>query len=214
MAAALKSRLQLAAYKVSTQQIHTPLSELSPLPIQSPSDTISQAIQQFRESTRRQNHTPHHRSSQLERACRRDLRRTRRNKLSTHPATTNQRDLVLHPTFPQTNPLSRTASIVSAIHSDQEGGGLPSPPDSQQTNNSPLFPIEVLNTPAPKPKIRKLKRRRIYNEQNGHLGLSSPPQQAYDRLDITGEWMMEEVEISDVPSSVLRGVEGLWALTG
>jgi len=163
-----------------------------------------------------QKHTPHHRSSQLEIACRRDLRRARRKKLSTLPPTYQryQRLQVLHRTLPQTNPLFRTASIVTTIHSDQEGGGLPSPPDSQQTNNSPLLPVEAPSTPAPKPKIRRLKRRRVYNEQNGHLGLSSPPQQAYDRLDITGEWMIEEVEVGDVPSSVLRGVEGLWALTG
>ena len=49
----------------------------------------------------------------------------------------------------------------------------------------------------------------MYNESNGHLGLSSPPQEAYDPK---GEWYMDEVEVDDVPSSVLRGVEGLWAL--
>ena len=53
-----------------------------------------------------------------------------------------------------------------------------------------------------------------YNEYNGHLGLSSPPQQAYDPLDNAEgqEYYMEDVEVGDVPSSVLRGVEGLWAL--
>jgi hypothetical protein len=50
----------------------------------------------------------------------------------------------------------------------------------------------------------------VYNEFNGHLGLSSPPQQAYDLPQ--DEWYMDEVEVGDVPSSVLRGVEGLWAL--
>lgn len=50
-----------------------------------------------------------------------------------------------------------------------------------------------------------------YNGYNGLLGLSSPPQQAYDPLENEG-YYMEDVEVGDVPSSVLRGVEGLWAL--
>jgi hypothetical protein len=50
-----------------------------------------------------------------------------------------------------------------------------------------------------------------YNENNGHLGFSSPPQQTYDPLEDEG-YFMEDVEVGDVPSSVLRGVEGLWAL--
>jgi hypothetical protein len=50
-----------------------------------------------------------------------------------------------------------------------------------------------------------------YDEYSGHLGLSSPPQQAYDPED-NGRWSMDDVEVGDVPSSVLRGVEGLWAL--
>lgn len=211
----LKSRLQLAAYKVSTQQIHTPLSELSSLPVQSPSDAVSHAIQQFRESTRMQNYAQHYRSRKLEIACRRDSRRARRSK-TTISTLTDQPDLQLQaptPTLPQFYPLSRTVSIMTAIHSDQEDG-LPSPPDSQQANKSPMLLLEAPSTPAPKPKIRKLKRRRVYNEQNGHLGLSSPPQQEYDRPDAPGQWMTEEVEVGDVPSSVLRGVEGLWALTG
>jgi len=54
----------------------------------------------------------------------------------------------------------------------------------------------------------------MYDEFNGHLGLSSPPQQAYDpqETSVRGEWYMDDVEVGDVPSSVLRGVEGLWAL--
>lgn len=72
--------------------------------------------------------------------------------------------------------------------------------------------METPSTPAPKPRIRKIKKRKIYNEYNGHLGLSSPPQQDYDPLENQGEWYMDEVEVGDVPSSVLRGVEGLWAL--
>jgi hypothetical protein len=51
----------------------------------------------------------------------------------------------------------------------------------------------------------------MYDEYSGHLGLSSPPQQAYDPEDY-GRWSMDDVEVGDVPSSVLRGVEGLWAL--
>jgi hypothetical protein len=58
-----------------------------------------------------------------------------------------------------------------------------------------------------------MKMMKKYNEYNGHLGLSSPPQQAYDPLENDAEgYYMEDVEVGDVPSSVLRGVEGLWAL--
>jgi hypothetical protein len=217
IAAALKGRLRLASYKISTQQIHTPLSELSSLPVQSPSDAVSHAIQQFRESTRMQHHTKLSRSSKLEIACRRDSRRTRRIKTSAAPSTSITTDLGIFskkylqlPRLPQPVALSRTVSIMSTIHSEEEAG-LPSPPDSQQTNKSPLLPTEVPSTPAPKPKTRKLKRRRVYTETNGHLGLSSPPQQAYDRPDTTGDWELEVGD--DVPSSVLRGVECLWALT-
>lgn len=214
IAAALKGRLRLASYKISTQQIHTPLSELSSLPTQSPSDAVSQAIQQFRESTRMQHHTKLSRSSKLEIACRRDSRRTRRTKISAS-STTIAADLAKKylqlPRLPQPVALSRTVSMLSTIHSEEDAG-LPSPPDSQQTNKSPLLPTEVPSTPAPKRKTRKLRRRRVYDETNGHLGLSSPPQQAYDRPDVAGDW---EVEVGDdVPSSVLRGVECLWALTG
>lgn len=97
------------------------------------------------------------------------------------------------------------------ISSDQEEPGLPSPPDSQLSKQSS---IEVPTTPAPKPKKRRVTKTKIYNEFNGHLGLSSPPQQAYDpqETSIRGEWYMDDVEVGDVPSSVLRGVEGLWAL--
>jgi len=55
-----------------------------------------------------------------------------------------------------------------------------------------------------------MKKPRTYNEFNGHLGLSSPPQEDYDMQD--GKWFMDEVEVADLPSSVRRGVEGLWAL--
>ena len=51
-----------------------------------------------------------------------------------------------------------------------------------------------------------------YNEYNGHLGLSSPPQQTYDPLEDAEGHYMEDMKVGDVPSSVLRGVEGLWAL--
>jgi len=55
---------------------------------------------------------------------------------------------------------------------------------------------------------------KTYDEFNGHLGLSSPPQQAYDpqETSVRADWYMDDVEVGDVPSSVLRGVEGLWAL--
>ena len=59
-----------------------------------------------------------------------------------------------------------------------------------------------------------MRKTKTYDEFNGHLGLSSPPQQAYDpqETSVRGEWYMGDVEVGDVPSSVLRGVEGLWAL--
>ena len=101
----------------------------------------------------------------------------------------------------------RYPSTITEVPSDQEERGLPSPPDSQPSKTPSN---EIPSTPAPKPKIRKIKKRKVYNEFNGHLGLSSPPQQAYDLPQ--DEWYMDEVEVGDVPSSVLRGVEGLWAL--
>jgi len=57
--------------------------------------------------------------------------------------------------------------------------------------------------------VRKAK---TYDEFTGQLGLSSPPQQAYDPRDNENDWYMDDVGVADVPSSVLRGVEGLWAL--
>ena len=161
--------------------------ELSALSID-PSDSVSKAIQRFRESKTIQDQAEYHRKHRLSTICRRDSRRTRRQKAKG----------VL--------PLTRKPSTIIEIPSDQEEQGLLSPPDSQSRLNI----METPSTPAPKPKIRKLKRRRVYNEHNGHLGLSSPP---YDPSENSEEWYMDDMEVGDVPSSVLRGVEGLWALT-
>jgi hypothetical protein len=105
--------------------------------------------------------------------------------------------------------MTRQPSTILEVPSDQEEPGLPSPPDSQFIK-TPLD--ETPSTPAPKPKTRRIKRTKTYDEYSGHLGLSSPPQQAYDPQEDDGSWYMEDVEVGDVPSSVLRGVEGLWAL--
>jgi len=205
MATLLSNRLRLAAYKVSTQQIHTPVSELAFLPASRPDTSVSQAIQRFRESKKLQDQAKYFRKHRLSTICRRDARRTRRaqkQKQSTTTATqvttTIKPHLVRHP-----------STIMEESGSEQEAG-LPSPPDSQPAK-TPLD--ELPSTPAPKRRTRKMKMMKKYNEYNGHLGLSSPPQQAYDPLENDAEgYYMEDVEVGDVPSSVLRGVEGLWAL--
>ena len=153
------------------------------------SDSVSKAIQRFRESKRIQDQADYFRKHRLSTICRRESRRTRHQKLKPKPR------LITQP------------STITEVPSDQEEPGLPSPPDSQPSR-TPLN--DIPSTPAPKPKIRKIKKTKVYNEYNGHLGLSSPPQQAYDFPQ--GDCYMDEVDIGDVPSSVLRGVEGLWAL--
>jgi len=186
----------LAAYKVSTQQIHTPFSELAALPTDS-SDSVSKAIQRFRESKRIQDQADYYRKHRLATICRRESRRTRHQK---------SKPTIIAPVAQRTR-IIRQPSAITEVPSDQEEPGLPSPPDSEPSK-TPSH--ETPSTPAPKPKTRKFKKRKVYNEYNGHLGFSSPPQQAYDHPQ--GEWYMDEVEVGDVPSSVLRGVEGLWAL--
>ena len=186
----------MAAYKVSTQQIHTPFSELATLPIDS-SDSVSKAIQRFRESKRIQDQADYYRKHRLATICRRESRRTRHQ---------NSKPTIIAPVAQRTR-IIRQPSAITEVPSDQEEPGLPSPPDSEPSKTPSN---ETPSTPAPKPKTRKIKKRKVYNEYNGHLGFSSPPQQAYDHPQ--GEWYMDEVEVGDVPSSVLRGVEGLWAL--
>lgn len=106
--------------------------------------------------------------------------------------------------------LRRYPSTITEVPSDQEERGLLSPPDSQ--NSKTPVHEDGPSTPAPKRKIRRAKRTKTYDEFTGHLGLSSPPQQAYDPQETENSWYMDDVEVGDVPSSVLRGVEGLWAL--
>ena len=185
----------MAAYKVSTQQIHTPFSELAVLPKDS-SDSVSKAIQRFRESKRIQDQAEYYRKHRLATICRRESRRTRHQKL---------KPTIIAPIAQRTR-ITRQPSTITEVPSDQEPG-LPSPPDSEPSKTPSK---DTPSTPAPKPKTRKITKRKVYNEYNGHLGLSSPPQQAYDLAQ--DEWCMDEVEVGDVPSSVLRGVEGLWAL--
>ena len=202
MATVLSARLRLAAYKVTTQQIHTPFSELAPLRTDS-HDSVSQAIQRFHESKRLQERAEFYRSHRLDTTCRRESWRTRHAKSSSslRSSTFATRHSSLDTRVPY------PPSTIIEVPSDQEGLGLPSPPDSLQSVTVDKVPC----TPAPKRKIRKMKKAKRYNEFNGHLGLSSPPQEAYDRQE-EQEWVMEDVEVGDVPSSVLRGVEGLWAL--
>lgn len=95
------------------------------------------------------------------------------------------------------------------VSSESEERGLPSPPVSQKSNI--LSNEEGPSTPAPKKKIRRARKMKTYDEFTGHLGLSSPPQQVYDPRDGENEWSVDDV-VGDVPSSVMRGVEGLWAL--
>lgn len=202
MATVLSARLRLAAYKVTTQQIHAPFSELALLPTDS-QDSVSQAIQRFRESKRLQEKTEFYRNHRLDTTCRRESWRARHAKStsSLRPSTFTTHHSSLDTRVPH------LPSTIIEVPSDQEGPGLPSPPDSLQS----IAVNKVPRTPAPKRKIRKMKKTKRYNEFNGHLGLSSPPQEAYDRQE-EQEWVMEDVEVGDVPSSVLRGVEGLWAL--
>jgi hypothetical protein len=199
IAALLSSRLRLAAYKVSSQQIHTPLSDLAVLPADTGDKSVSLAIQRFRESKQIQDKAEYFRKHRLSTICRRESRRTRHEKKSKRKQP---------PTFPSTmakrTRLIRQPSTITEVPSDQEERGLPSPPDSQ--------PSKTPSTPAPKTKIRAAKRKATYDEYNGHLGLSSPPQQAYDPQENGRDWYMDDVEVGDVPSSVLRGVQGLWAL--
>jgi hypothetical protein len=201
-------RLQLATYKVTTQQIHTPFAEVAALPVAT-ADSVSHAIQRFRESKEIQDQADYYRQRRLSTICRREARRTRHEKSTAMSPQQPQPQ----PTIPIPRPsnLTRKPSTIAEIPSDQEDPGLPSPPDSQLSKQSL---IEVPTTPAPKLKKRRVRKRKTYDEFNGHLGLSSPPQQAYDpqETSVRGEWYMDDVEVGDVPSSVLRGVEGLWAL--
>src|SRR5277367_989843 len=204
-------RLRLATHKVTTQQIHTPFAELAALPIET-SDSVSHAIQRFRESKEIQDQAEYYRQRRLSTICRRESRRTRQAKSTMSP----QQPPTTVPTvapmpIPRPLILIRKPSTIAEIPSDQEEPGLPSPPDSQPSKQSL---IEVPTTPAPKPKKRRVRKMKTYDEFNGHLGLSSPPQQAYDpqETSVRADWYMDDVEVGDVPSSVLRGVEGLWAL--
>jgi|SRR5579859_5336744 hypothetical protein len=187
----------MAAYKVSTHQIHTPFNELASQPSTCTDTSVSLAIQRFHKSKKIQDQAQFFRAHRLSTICRRESRRVRRLQISTNSSK------------PQVKPqlIRQPSTITEEISSDQEAG-LPSPPDSQPAK-TPLD--ELPSTPAPKRRIRRMKVTKNYNGYNGHLGLSSPPQQAYDPLENEG-YYMEDVEVGDVPSSVLRGVEGLWAL--
>jgi hypothetical protein len=192
----------LASYKISTQQIHTPFSELSALPIDS-QDPVSQAIQRFKESKILEDRADYYRQRRLATICRREARRTR------HAKSTNPPPKSMSSTTSQRRGLIRCPSTIIELPSDKEEAGLPSPPDSQSSKPQIKEPP---STPAPKLKIRRATKTKTYDESNGQLGLSSPPQQRYDPQENQEEWYMDEVEVGDVPSSVLRGVEGLWAL--
>jgi hypothetical protein len=193
---------------VSTQQIHSSLTELAALPSDS-SDPVSQAIQRFRESKRIEDQAEYFRTHRLATTCRRESRRMRHAKSTkTVPPITVTSQTSIPINLAQRTRLIRQPSTIVEIPSDQEEPGLPSPPDSQLSKPS----IELPSTPPPKSKNRRIAKTKQYNEYNGHLGFSSPPQQPYDRQENERQWYMDDVEVGDVPSSVLRGVEGLWAL--
>lgn len=220
MARLLSDRLHLAAYKVQTHQTHTPLAELSAMSVES-NDAVSTAITRFQESKKSQELADYYRKHRLSTICRRESRKLKTQKsqspqqtlvtTSTITTTTTTRTTTSIPVVKsmQAPSLTRVPSTILEVPSDQEEPQLPSPPDSQSSKPPP--PIDLPSTPAPKRKIRRLKKNKIYNEHNGHLGLSSPPQQEYDPTE-DSQWNIDDVEVADVPSSVLRGVEGLWAL--
>jgi len=206
-------RLQLATYKVKTDQVHTPFSELASSPVET-SNSVSHAIQRFRKGKEIQDQAEYYRQRRLSTICRREARRTRHEKSTMslqQPSTVTTVPTTAPIDIPRPSNLNRKPCTIVEIPSDQEEPCLPSPPDSQLSKQSLM---EVPTTPAPKPKKRRARKTKTYDEFNGHLGLSSPPQQAYDpqETSIRGEWYMDDVEVGDVPSSVLRGVEGLWAL--
>src|SRR5271156_2960663 len=221
MARLLSDRLRLANYKVQTHQTHTPLAELSTMSVDS-NDAVSTAITRFQESKKTQERADYYRKHRLSNVCRRESRKlktlnsqspqqtlvTRATITTTTTTTTTTTSIPVAKTM-QAPSLKRVPSTILEVPSDQEEPQLPSPPDSQSSKPPP--PIDLPSTPAGKRKIRRLRKNKIYNEHNGHLGLSSPPQQEYDPTD-EGQWNMDDVEVTDVPSSVLRGVEGLWAL--
>ena len=175
-------------------------------------DPVSQAIQRFRESKETQNQAEYYRQRRLSTICRREARRMRHAKSTMPPQQRTTTTTSIAPiNIPRAPFLRRKPSTIVEILSDQEELCLPSPPDSQVSKQSL---IEAPATPAPKPKRRRVTKTKTYDEFNGHLGLSSPPQQTYDpqETSVRGEWYMDDDAVWDVPSSVLRGVEGLWAL--
>jgi hypothetical protein len=183
--------------------MHAPLAELSIIPIES-SDCVSKAIQQFRESKTREDQANYYRERRLAKICRRESRQLHERRLA-------DRQLKSTSTFPSGTTLVREHSSISEGGSDKDEPCLPTPPDSQCVR-SQLDCNELPCTPITKPKKKSAKQNRKYNEFGGGLGIDSPPQQRYDPNDNSQQWEMEDVEIGDVPSSVLRGVEGLWAL--
>src|SRR5271155_5360528 len=89
-------RLQLATYKLTTQQIHTPFAEVAALPVET-SDSVSHAIQRFRESKEIQDQADYYRQRRLSTICRRDARRTRLERSTSSP---QQSTITTIPTAP------------------------------------------------------------------------------------------------------------------
>ena len=148
----LSNRLRLAAYKVSTQQIHTPFAELSALPTVS-SDSVSHAIERFQESKKLQERAEYYRKYGLAKVCHRESRRMRREKSTNIESTT----LTISQSVTSKPCLNYQTSTITEGQSDQEEPGLPSPPDSQPSKTPST---EVPSTPAPRPKVRRVKRTR------------------------------------------------------
>src|SRR5271156_5266007 len=113
MALLLRNRLSLAAYKIRTQQIHTPLGELASLSDDCPDTAVSIAIQRFRESKQRQEQAKFFRQHCLSTICRREARVTRRQ----------QKKLLRK----ASRPLKRGPSSIVEVISEQEERGLLSP---------------------------------------------------------------------------------------
>jgi len=166
------------------------------------SEPVSQAIRRFQESKTRQEQAEYYRKHRLSAICRRESRIARAK------SSTNQKNERRSTHRVEKWLVNRPSTIVE-VTSDPNKAGLATPPSSKGKPES----AELLRTPLPKVRMPKMKKtKRYYGGYNGNLGWSSPPQQEYDPQEEDGNWGVQDVEVGDVPSSVLRGVQGLWAL--
>src|SRR5271155_663984 len=111
-------RLQLATYKLTTQQIHTPFAEVAALPVET-SDSVSHAIQRFRESKEIQDQAEYYRQRRLSTICRREARTTRQAKstLSPQQLITTAVPTVAPIPLPRPSNLTRNPSTIAEIPS-------------------------------------------------------------------------------------------------